>query len=190
MALSEISIARASQVPMTKSFRVVCRIIELFCSFKYEQGWANDSITSPSQMNAYVRVQLLNHTNTCIIPENPITAQLIWVRCSDQNWDKDQFTLGSQVFLQMLNSVHLWRLAREWKDFLPPILWFLYQDASFHERVRSHEYVQLLGQRSTHSLQGSDLYQRADVETFLRNSKCNVRLSSDEHKHHNVCQLG
>ena len=112
----------------------------------------------------------------------------LWLKL--QNWDKDQFTLGSQVFLQMLNSVHLWRLAREWKDFLPPILWFLYQDASFHERVRSHEYVQLLGQRSTHSLQGSDLYQRADVETFLRNSECNVRLSSDEHKHHNVCQLG
>jgi len=39
--------------------------------------------------------------------------------------------------------------AREWKDFLPPILWFVCQDASFHENVRSHEYLQLLGQSST-----------------------------------------
>ena len=82
------------------------------------------------------------------------------------------------------------RFAREWKDFLPPILWFVYQDASFHENVKSHEYVQLLGQSSTHSLQGSDLYQRADVETLLRDSECNVRLSSDEPKHYNVCRPG
>ena len=49
--LNEISIARASQVPMSESFCVVCRITELFCSFKYEQGRVNDSVTSPSQMN-------------------------------------------------------------------------------------------------------------------------------------------
>jgi len=114
--LNDISIVRASQVPMNESFRVVCRIMELFCSFKYEQGWVNDSVTSPSQTNAYVRVQLLNHTNTCIVPENPITAaDLSWVL-----WSK----LGSR-------SVHIGksgvsadaRFAREWEDFLPPILW-------------------------------------------------------------------
>jgi len=62
-------------------------------------------------MNAYVRVQLLNHTNTCIIPENPITAQLIWVRCSDQNWDRDQFTLRNQVFPQVLDSLESERIS-------------------------------------------------------------------------------
>jgi len=55
--------------------RVVCPIIELFCSVGYEQGWVNDSVTSLFQMNAYVLVQSLSHTNTCIIAEYVITAQ-------------------------------------------------------------------------------------------------------------------
>jgi len=119
--LNDISIAHASQVPMSESFCVVCRITELFCSFKYEQGRVNDSVTSPSQMNAYVRVQLLNHTNTCIVPENHSAADL-----SSVLWPK----LGSRSvnigkgFPQMLDPVHLQRLAREWKDFLPHIFDF------------------------------------------------------------------
>ena len=32
----------------------------------------NDAVINPSQMNAYVHIQFLSHTNTCIIPENPI----------------------------------------------------------------------------------------------------------------------
>jgi len=104
--LNEISIARASQVPMNESFRVFCHMIKLFVLSS-----TNKAVTSPSQMNAYVGVQLLSHTNTCIIPENPLTVQLIWVRSSDQNWDKDQFTLGNQVFPQMLDSLESERIS-------------------------------------------------------------------------------
>jgi len=39
----------------------------------------NDAVTNPSQMNAYVCIQLLGHTNTCIIPENPISVTQISV---------------------------------------------------------------------------------------------------------------
>jgi len=34
----------------------------------------NDAVINPSQMNTYICIQLLGHTNTCIIPENPITV--------------------------------------------------------------------------------------------------------------------
>ena len=39
------------------------------------------------------------------------------------------------------------------ENFPPPIVSFVYQDASFHENARPHEYVSLLRQRSTHLLQ-------------------------------------
>jgi len=39
------------------------------------------------------------------------------------------------------------------ENFPPPIVSFVYQDASFHENARLHEYVSLLRQRSTHLLQ-------------------------------------
>jgi len=71
---NKISIACATRVSMNVS--VVCPIIELFCSVGYEQGWVNDSVTSLFQMNAYVLVQSLSHTHTCIIPEYVITVQL------------------------------------------------------------------------------------------------------------------
>ena len=38
----------------------------------------NDTVINPSQINAYVHIQLLSHTNTCIIPENPITVWRSW----------------------------------------------------------------------------------------------------------------
>jgi len=39
------------------------------------------------------------------------------------------------------------------ENFPPAIVSFAYQDASFHENARPHEYVSLLRQRSTHLLQ-------------------------------------
>jgi len=69
---------RLSMNISVESFHVVCPIIELFCYFEYEQGWVNESVSNLSHINAYVHVQLLSHTNTCVIPENPITVRRSW----------------------------------------------------------------------------------------------------------------
>jgi len=56
-------------------FCVVYPIIKFFFIFGI---MVNDAVINPSQINAYVHIQYLIHTNTCIIPENPITAWGSW----------------------------------------------------------------------------------------------------------------
>jgi len=59
-------------------FCVVYPIIKFFFIFGItNEAVVNDAAINPSQINAYVRIQLLSHTDTCIIPENPITV--VWL---------------------------------------------------------------------------------------------------------------
>jgi len=66
--LNKVSIACTTPVSMdvsVKLFRVVCLMMEFFDIFNTNKAGVN---------GMHVPVRVLNHTNTCIIPENPITA--------------------------------------------------------------------------------------------------------------------
>ena len=168
---------RFSMSVSVKSFHVVCPIIKLFCSFEYEQGWVNESVSNLSHMNAYVHVQLLSHTNTCIIAENPITVRRSW-----SEFDALMLAFGSQVFPHMLASVRLRRLTREWgflaTDSLTRISGcFLLDHTNMHNCLGN-----CLGDDQLTRCRGCGLSQIVDVETFLMNFKY-VVLSPDETKH-------
>jgi len=68
----------------------------------------NDAVLNPSQMNAYVRIQLLSHTDTCIIPENPIT---VWHRCCIFcRWQSDNCVWRWKVAFRTCNDL----VERRW----------------------------------------------------------------------------
>jgi len=85
--LNEISIACPTCVSMNVSFeffRVICPAIELFL---FIRGCINDLATNPSQISAYIHIQLLSHTfyykerglTETVIKDSqfPVSAELI-----------------------------------------------------------------------------------------------------------------
>jgi len=153
--LNKVSIACTTPVSMdvsVKLFRVVCLMMEFFDIFNTNKAGVN---------GMHVPVRVLNHTNTCIIPENPITAWRSW---SDSQTSSDLFSCPARVlmlsatcFIILRHALIIVQLPEPWQKMR--VFW------SFDELI-----VGKLEQ----------------VETFLLSFEHNVRLSSNNPKHYNV----
>jgi len=105
----EIPIACATWVFMSISvefFHVVCPAIELLffrVRARLDQWFSHEPIRDECIRTrvTFESYQRLHHSRK----SNHSVVQLTWVWCFDQigsDWDKDQLTFGSEVFLQML----------------------------------------------------------------------------------------